>query len=227
MMPGLYKNLILAVRNLEDYEYVSVRQNGYRIMISGNEIDENMKVSMYENNTEIIFENANDEKLKEHTYFIDKEPKIYSIEEVDKFENKSDEPKEAKIQKINFEDENSENYFKKIVANYNYETESIEIDNDELKTIEDLKNYMSDENVKVAFDSTDQAVHNLRTLKEQNFPLERIVAILNSYDEAQYVYKLGFSGISFSDKMNDEEILEAVKLVGGFLSEWGEVISIT
>lgn len=218
-MPGLYKNLILAVRNLEDYEYVSVRQNGYRIMIAGNEIDENMKVSMYENNTEIIFENANDEKLKEHTYFMDKEPKIYSIEEVDKFENKSDEPKEAKIQKINFEDENSENYFKKIVANYNYETESIEIDDDELKTIEDLKNYMSDEKVKVAFESTDQAVHNLRTLKEQNFPLERIVAILNSYDEAQYVYKLGFSGISFSDKMNGEEILEAVKLVGGFLSE--------
>lgn len=78
---------------------------------------------------------------------------------------------------------------------------------------------MSDEKVKIAFESTDQSVHNLRTLKEQNFPLDRIAAILNSYDEAQYVYKLGFKGIAFSEKMNDEEVLEAVKLVGGFISE--------
>lgn len=218
-MPGLYRNLILVVRNLEDYEYISVRQNGYRIMIAGDEIDENMKASMYENNSEIIFESANDESLKEHVYFVDKEPKIYSFGETEKFEEKSDLPKEKEFKKINLEDKKADNYFTKIAANYNYETESIEIDDEKFNTIDGVKDFMADEKMKIAFISNDQAVHNLRTLKEQNFPLDRIVAVLNSYDEAQYVYKLGFYGIAFSDKMNDDEILEAVKLVDGLIVE--------
>lgn len=218
-MPGLYRNLILVVRNLEDYEYISVRQNGYRIMIAGDEIDENMKASMYENNSEIILESTNDESLKEHTYFVDKEPKIYSFGETEKFEEKSDLPKEKEFKKINLEDKKADNYFTKIAANYNYETESIEIDDEKFNTIDGLKDFMADEKMKIAFISNDQAVHNLRTLKEQNFPLDRIVAVLNSYDEAQYVYKLGFYGIAFSDEMNDDEILEAVKLVDGLIVE--------
>lgn len=214
-MPGLYRNLILVVKNLEDYEYISVRQNGYRIMIAGDEIDESMKASMYENNSEIIFESADDENLKEHTYFMDKEPKIYSFGETKMFEEKSDLPKEKEIKKINLNNKKADNYFRKVSANYNYEVESIEIVDEKFNTIDGLKDFMADEKKKIAFISSDQAVHNLRTLKEQNFPLDRIVAVLNSYDEAQYVYKLGFYGIAFSDKMNSDEILEAIKLVDG------------
>lgn len=68
-IPGLQKNIIIEVDNLEDYGKISAKQNGYKIMFTQGDIEPNKLISMSELNSDLIFYNNPYPELEQITYF--------------------------------------------------------------------------------------------------------------------------------------------------------------
>ena len=68
-VPGLQKNIIIEVDNLEDYGKISAKQNGYKIMFTQGDIEPNKLISMSELNSDLIFYNNPYPELEQITYF--------------------------------------------------------------------------------------------------------------------------------------------------------------
>ncbi|MCI6609346.1 MAG: LTA synthase family protein [Ezakiella sp.] len=190
-MPGLQRNLILEARDHETFEYIGTRQNGYNIMVSGDEFSEEEKLSLHENIPELIFDNSTSEELLKVSFYKDKEPKIFEFDEVKDFEDKSDAYKDFKTNNIVVDEV--------LMTKYDYENNIVDLSSSEFSSVEKLKKYMDKHKEKiVAIFPDEQSIETLRYLKENEIDLDRILILLKSYEEAPYAYKLGAKMVSYS-----------------------------
>lgn len=212
MLPGLYPNITFVLRDLESYKYVAVRQNGYKILIAGDSFSSEEKKSMYENNNELIFTNS--PNLSKRSYFNDKEPKIFAFSEIKNFDIKNKDVNYKSLKTLDLKKDG----VVKLLCDYDFDNKRVRFLYDNFKDEASLKESLHQSKHLFVIKSKDQAVSIMRNFKEHRLDINKILPVLNSYEEARYVYKLGFYGISFNeDYMGKASTIESTKLVDGII----------